>query len=629
MTSERFDVLVAEAEQYARRHPVAYRIRLGLLAAFGYAYIWLVLAVIVALLALLVWWLTQSPSGFAINALIKIGWPLALVAYAIGRALWVRFPRPDGVEVGRREASRLFALVDELRRQLACPRFHHILLTDEWNAGVTQRPRLGPFGWYENYLQLGVPLMSGLAPDEFRAVLAHEFGHLSRSHGRFGSWIYRIRATWGRLLEGLHQTRHRWRGIFELFLERFAPYFNAYSFVLARAREYEADRVAADIVGRETTGRALVNLALGDMLLARQYWPSVTRLTREREDPPDGVVSRMVAVLRAGPPVEALPGWSEEALSRKTGTEDTHPSLSERLAALGLAPSDVRPSGGMETRSAADELLEGIGGSTLARLDAGWHDQVLPAWRGQYAAAQQARARLQAIEERIATGPLSPDLTWERVALTLDLHGDSAAEPLLSDVLGANADHAGANFVLGRILLERKDGAGLEHLERAMRRDPGCIPLGCALAAAFHEAAGRQTEAAEFRARGRAGSDLLNQAEAERRGVDGGDAFVSHGLTATEVDRLRQEIAGFFDVTRAYLVRKAVRYLPERPYYVVGVEVGRWYRFVGARDVREVVHGLATKVAWPGQTWIVALNRRNRKLARKIRRTPEAELLKR
>src|SRR2546430_10334309 len=26
--------------------------------------------------------------------------------------------------------------------------------------------------------------------------ISHEFGHLSRSHGRFGSWIYRIRATW-------------------------------------------------------------------------------------------------------------------------------------------------------------------------------------------------------------------------------------------------------------------------------------------------------------------------------------------------------------------------------------------------------------------------------------------------
>jgi Zn-dependent protease with chaperone function len=629
VTRERYDALVARAERYARLHPTAYRIRLGLLAVFGYAYIWLMLALILGLLALLVWFLARSFSGIAINALIKLGWPLALVAYAIARALWVRFPRPAGVEVGRHDAPRLFTLVDELRTRLACPRFHHILLTDEWNAGVVQRPSLGPFGWYENYLQLGLPLMSGLAPDEFRAVLAHELGHLSRSHGRFGSWIYRIRATWGRLLEGLQQTQHHWRGIFEVFLERFAPYFNAYSFVLARSREYEADRVAADLAGRETIGRALVKLALGDALLGRHYWPSVSRLVREQEEPPEGVVSRMVGAVRGGPPTEAVSGWLEEALRHKTDTDDTHPALSERLAALAVAPGDVAPRAGRAAPCAADELLEGTAQTALSRLDTTWREQVLPSWRRQYAVAQQARARLQAIEARAATGPLPPDLSWERIELTLDLEGDSAAEPLLRAVLGANADHAGANFVLGRILLGRGDAAGLTHLERAMQRDPGCVPLGCALAAVFHDGAGRPAEAASFRERARAGADLLEQAEAERQGVAGGDTFMPHGLPAEEVARLRQEIAGFFEVTRAYLARKVVRHLPERPYYVLGVRVGRWYRFGKAQDTRDVVHGLATKVAWPGQTWIVALNRGNRQVARRLRRVAGAELLKR
>src|SRR5213592_3003241 len=169
MTQEQYDALVARVEAYAQRHPVAYKIRLGLLALLGYAYIWLILALILGLAALLVF-LARSLSGLAINALIKLGWPLLLVAYAILRALWVRFPRPDGVEVTRAQAPPLFAMVDELRRKLACPRFHHVLLTAEWNAALVQRPRLGPFGWYENYLQLGLPLMAGLSPDEFRAV---------------------------------------------------------------------------------------------------------------------------------------------------------------------------------------------------------------------------------------------------------------------------------------------------------------------------------------------------------------------------------------------------------------------------------------------------------------------------
>ncbi|HEU5261609.1 MAG TPA: hypothetical protein VFU41_09330 [Gemmatimonadales bacterium] len=142
----------------------------------------------------------------------------------------------------------------------------------------------------------------------------------------------------------------------------------------------------------------------------------------------------------------------------------------------------------------------------MPRLDAAWREQVFSAWRQQYAAARQARARLQAIEARAATEPLPPELSWERIELTLNLHGDAGAEPLLRG-------------------------------SRAL-----------------------------------AGADLLHHAEAERRGVEDDDSFMPHGLPAEEVERMRREIAGFFDVTRACLARKVVRYLPERPYYVLGAD---------------------------------------------------------
>jgi hypothetical protein len=38
-----------------------------------------------------------------------------------------------------------------------------------------QRPRLGVFGWQENYLMVGLPLLRGLSPDEVRAVNEVQF----------------------------------------------------------------------------------------------------------------------------------------------------------------------------------------------------------------------------------------------------------------------------------------------------------------------------------------------------------------------------------------------------------------------------------------------------------------------
>jgi Zn-dependent protease with chaperone function len=72
------------------------------------------------------------------------------------------------------------------------------------NAGVQQVPRFGIFG-SRNFLVLGLPLLQAVTPTELRAVVAHELAHLSRSHGRVNVWLYRIRATWGQLLESLEE----------------------------------------------------------------------------------------------------------------------------------------------------------------------------------------------------------------------------------------------------------------------------------------------------------------------------------------------------------------------------------------------------------------------------------------
>jgi len=72
-----------------------------------------------------------------------------------------------------------------------------------------------------------------------------------------------------------------------------------------------------------------------------------------------------------------------------------------------------------------------------------------------------------------------------------------------------------------------------------------------------------------------------------------------------------------------------VRYLPEKPYYVVGVELGRCYQLRTKRRNREVIRGLATQVPWPGPTWITALNRSNARVAKRLKKVPGAELLRR
>ena len=171
-------------------------------------------------------------------------------------------PAPEGRFITRGQAPELFAVLDGLRKKLRGPPIHHVLITGDFNAGIVQVPRLGVAGWPANYLLLGLPLMQALSGQHIEAVLAHEYGHLAGAHGRFASWIYRVRLAWAQLAATLEETAQWSALLFRRFFAWYAPYFAAYTFVLARANEYDADRCSADIVGADIAADALVSVAV-------------------------------------------------------------------------------------------------------------------------------------------------------------------------------------------------------------------------------------------------------------------------------------------------------------------------------------------------------------------------------
>jgi Zn-dependent protease with chaperone function len=94
-----------------------------------------------------------------------------------------------------------------------------------------------------------MPLFQALSVEQLTAVLAHEYGHLSGSHGRWGSWIYRLRQTWNRLISGLRENQSWGNGLFYRFFGWYVPFFNAYFLSLAK-KNTEADRYSAEINGK-------------------------------------------------------------------------------------------------------------------------------------------------------------------------------------------------------------------------------------------------------------------------------------------------------------------------------------------------------------------------------------------
>ncbi|HEX2451805.1 MAG TPA: M48 family metallopeptidase [Gemmatimonadales bacterium] len=627
MDNARFRDLVVRLEQRAADRPAAYRAEVGGLAALGYVYVIGVLGLLIALLVGLIVLTASMRGGGGITG--KLAIPIALVMYAIVRALWVRIPPPEGIPLTQAAAPKLFEALDEISAALKAPRFHDVLLTDDFNASVSQVPRLGVFGWQRNYLIVGLPLMQTLSADQFRAVLAHEMGHLSGNHSRFRGWIYRVRRTWGVMLHRL-EARHSALGdlLFTRFVRWYAPFFNAYSFVLARSNEYEADRCSGEVAGAENAGAALLRLQVGNRFLNERYWPSVNRRVTESSEPPTNVYSALSAAVRDELPTQEIALWVDEAWRRPTDYADTHPSLADRLTALGVIRegSPRLAAWGQGEESAAAFYLGSREAGLTHQLERAWRDGVAPHWEARHRAIHEARQRLTELNTKAGAGVLNPEEQWERIGLTAEFDAE-AAVPLAEALLDANAEHAGARMFVGRTLLERGDERGVRHLEVAMQATPHAVLPACDTLFDFYWTRGRRADAERFRKVGEEHAATLDAARVERTTPPKRADLRPHDLGRDVVERIRQALADY-PLAEFYVVRRAVTHVPEIPCYLVGMVVRRpWYQFADqAKDVA-LRDRVMSEIGWPEETYGFLLDYSLKKLREVFRSVPNAKVI--
>jgi Zn-dependent protease with chaperone function len=539
--------VVAVSEPRASRALATSSLRLVLLVLEGYGYFILIIGVFVAEMALLAWGLLARRPVIAVIAVI-FGVPLVATLASAVRSLFFRIRSPDGVPLSRERAPRLHAVVEELRRRVQAPRVHRILVTGICNASALQLPRFGIF-WPRNTLSIGYPLLVSLSPEQLQAVIAHELGHLSAAHGRIIRWIYRARVSWMRLVERL--SARRAAPVYVYWLSRwYLSRLHAHSAELARAQELLADRCAAAIAGRNPAAAALVILQVGGLLLEEKFWPDVFKGV-ERDPEPPAPYAQMGPRLRSVMADEDATAYLKRLVEDTSASDDTHPSLSERLRAL---DAEIHLPGRAEP-SAGEAYLSGELPAIAAQLDAAWQAAHAADWRARHTAICKNRHRLAELSARAC--PTANEI-FQRGELLEQLDGWESGLPHYQAAL--DAGHGGGGLAAGRILLGRGDEAGMELVERAMALDPELEGEGCALLARFHEQRNRLTEAQRFLARARRHRTRTTMAEEERAQVGAFDRFEPNGLSPVDAEKVARKLAAYPSVSRAYLVARHLRY---------------------------------------------------------------------
>lgn len=630
MDAERFSAMVRRLEQESAASPRTYQVKVALLALLGFLILALVLGVAGFGLVLLaaIGLLIAFQGGAAWLLLLKFGKLLVLMAIPLWflvksatRALFVRLPAPQGVEIQRAEAPALFAAIDSMRQRLRGPRVHHVLIVDEVNAAIVQRPLFGLIGWPRNYLLLGLPLLDSMAPDEALAVVAHEYGHLAGSHGRFGAFIYRLRLSWAMI----GALADHWQGRIGRLLQRlvgwYAPYFNAYTFVLARANEYQADEASVDLVGAPAAAHALkrVNLAAPHY---RRFLDTTFQRIGDQAAPPQDLLLRWADVSSQTSTVGEADRWLAEALDREHQLLDTHPTLRARLSAMpGQAGQLEALPPPRSAASAADTWLAPVLRRLRDQFQADWTQRVAEPWskRHQEILAQRDRlATLHAMAERTA------EEEFERLRLRVQLEPEHDALPDLVAYNLAHADHAPALYLEGCWRLDHDDESGLDLLERAMARDADAVGPGCERAHAYLSAK-KDARAAAYAERWQQRQTLEQQRAQQLESLD-----VSHRLQAAALDadtlaavRHCVQAAGIKNAKAMYLARRVLPADPALKTYVLAVELGWSARRRGLQH--NIVNRLAQQT-WPLHVVICTLDGKYSELSKPLRAIGDARL---
>ena len=126
-----------------------------------------------------------------------VAWIMALCSLFIGafmvKAIFsVKNAKPTDLhEITAKDQPRLFVFLFELADAAGAPRPHKVFLSSRVNAAVFYDLSLFNLIFpSKKNLEIGLALVNTLSLGEFRAVLAHEFGHFAQRSMAVGRWVY-------------------------------------------------------------------------------------------------------------------------------------------------------------------------------------------------------------------------------------------------------------------------------------------------------------------------------------------------------------------------------------------------------------------------------------------------------
>lgn len=569
MQLSQFSQLARSGEQAAEDDTRRYRQRVGAFALLGWAFVAGLVLLALALLALAVagWrsggiqpWLAGPAIGG--SALLWMAWS----------AIAARRVHAEGVQVEPQEAPELFEALARLQKALKAPAIDAVRVADGFEATIVTAPRTGPFG-ERHELVLGWALLCALEPRRLWAVIAHEFAHLRGAPDRFSAWIYRSRVAWTRVQRHFQQAEGPAAWVLRRFFDWYAPRLNALTFALARQDDHEADRLAGRLCTPGVVAQAMLELEIKRRWFQDEYWRDLWRRAASQERPDPLPYSAMRRRVRRGPEEAEAREALRRALAQRREHDDPHPTLQQRLAALG-APVEVPA----WSRHSSVRLL-GISAQRVGHhFDQAWWERSRRDWARHREHLKSCLERIQALKARASQLSADEYVDWADCFEALSTDDSSL---LYEHALRVDPDHPRALRRLGELRSASLHPQALDTLERLQSRHPQHAHAACTLALDLldrQQHAGQEVDAAlrkGWRERLARAEKAEAQAWEDFEGSDPCENAVAPQWTDAERRAVSDALIRTPEVQAAWVAGRTISAMPNRPYLVVFAELRR------------------------------------------------------
>ena len=560
--------LVRMSELDAQEQPARYRQHVIWFAALGYAYVGLSLIVGLALIVLGVG-MFRSFSSYLSALCVLSG---ATIAWISLKALRLPRAQAEGLQITAKDAPELYKILGKLKSRLKAPAIDRVIITDDYNAYITQQPRFGIVGKPFNTLAIGLPLAGAISAQRLVAVLGHEYAHLRGGDGQFSAWIYRTRLAWSRLADEVqaHGTGNLFLALTAMFITWYAPRFTAKTFAAARQEEYRADALSARIAGANHMTDALIEIALLAPHMSSGFWRQYWVQAQSHAQPPALPYAWLIAGRLKPPAPHDVQSSYHQIKSEKTSAFDTHPSTKDRIEAL--KGQLVVP---MPSLTSATGLLGAAAHQAAQQFDGAWWVGQKRAWARVHTRAQQDLAQIADMQSKLR---YLQTHQLERLAVLVQrAQPGSDTRSIHHHLLQKDDTNVHALWQLGTFYAERGDMAALPHLDKLMATHSHCGYGACSVALELLDRQNYDDALGELRrgySAAREKFDALEEAVALELDEAGPfDHTAPHGLTADELSDLQHSASLLPEIKSLWLLRRNLKTFPWRKRYVVVLAV--------------------------------------------------------